>query len=531
MTRVTLRNVLGPRHEAGRLVAELAAALGTPVSVEDVDGRLLYGTRSTDQDARHPITLDGASAGWVSGEPRTRAVATLLGHLLGKEVAQKALGSEVLHLYREVNLIYSFSEQLAALLDLERVASLTLQQARQLIAASDGAILLLDEQTGALSTLAGFGDALPHLTGFERGKGVIGSIAASGIAEIVNDVGADPRRMRDGTEVRALMCAPLKVGERVIGVIALGSATPAAYTAAELKLLNTLALQTATAIENARLFERTIQAAHEREELLAANKVIEVARAKLEREFELAASIQADLFPAAMPSLAGLDLAARNRPARRCGGDYYDALLTVGADGAQRLLMCVADVSGKGMPAALLMSHTQATLRALLGRTASLPELAAQAGDLLFASTAANKYVTAAFLELDLEPAPRAARYVSAGHVDCFVVKANGQVVRLASTGAPLGLLPPGMPYAETAVTVDEGDCVVLFSDGVADAQSEAGEEFGDERLLEIVRAAMHQPSEAIVTRVFDAIDRFVGGAPQFDDITILVLRHHPAHA
>ena len=169
MTRVTLRSVLGPRHEAGRLVAELAAALGTPVAVEDVDGRLLYGTRSTDLDARHPITLDGASAGWVSGEPRTRAVATLLGHLLSKEVAQKALGSEVLHLYREVNLIYSFSEQLAALLDLERVASLTLQQARQLIAASDGAILLLDEQTGALSTLAGFGDALPHLTGFERG--------------------------------------------------------------------------------------------------------------------------------------------------------------------------------------------------------------------------------------------------------------------------------------------------------------------------------------------------------------------------
>ena len=87
------------------------------------------------------------------------------------------------------------------------------------------------------------------------------------------------------------------------------------------------------------------------------------------------------------------------------------------------------------------------------------------------------------------------------------------------------------MPYGETAVTVDEGDCVVLFSDGVADAQSEAGEEFGDERLIEIVRAAMDQPSHAIVTRVFDAIDRFVDGAPQFDDITILVLRHHPAHA
>ncbi len=208
-------------------------------------------------------------------------------------------------------------------------------EARHLISASDGAIMLLDEQTGALTTLAGFGDALPHLAGLERGTGVIGSIVAGGIAEIVNDVDSDPRRVRDGTGIRALLCAPLKVGERVIGVIALGNAAPAAYTAAELKLLNTLALQTATAIENARLFERTVQAAREREELLAVNK-----------EMELAARIQADLFPSAMPGLEGLELAARNRPARRCGGDYYDALLTAGPDGSRRLLLCVADVSG-----------------------------------------------------------------------------------------------------------------------------------------------------------------------------------------
>ncbi len=119
----------------------------------------------------------------------------------------------------------------------------------------------------------------------------------------------------------SLVCAPLKVGERVIGAIALGSAAPAAYTAGELKLLNTLALQTATAIENARLFERTVQAA-----LASASGCW-----RANKEMELAARIQADLFPAAMPGARGLDLAARNRPARRCGGDYYDALLIEGA--------------------------------------------------------------------------------------------------------------------------------------------------------------------------------------------------------
>ena len=113
----------------------------------------------------------------------------------------------------------------------------------------------------------------------------------------------------------------------------------------------TLALQTATAIENARLFERTVQAAEEREWLLALHQEVVLARARLENEMTLAARIQADLFPASLPSIDGLELAARNKPARRCGGDYYDAL-TVGPSGDERLLLCVADVGGEGGPGA-----------------------------------------------------------------------------------------------------------------------------------------------------------------------------------
>ena len=116
------------------------------------------------------------------------------------------------------------------------------------------------------------------------------------------------------------------MGERVIGVLALASTLPLSYTAAQLKLLGTLGLQAATAIENARLFERTVQAAAERERLLRLHKETEVARAKLESELTLAARIQADLFPAALPAVPGYQLAAHNRPARQCGGDYYDAI-------------------------------------------------------------------------------------------------------------------------------------------------------------------------------------------------------------
>ena len=183
-------------------------------------------------------------------------------------------------------------------------------------------------------------------------------------------------------------------------MIALASTQPIGYTAADLKLLNTLGAQTGTAIENARLFERTVEAARERERLMVLHEQAEVARAKLESELDLAARIQADLFPSSLPHLPGYDIAAANRPARRCGGDYYDALPIVGADGEQHVLFCVADVSGKGLPASLLMSNMQATLRVLYGRAASLPALATEASRLLYATTSASRYVTAAFLEI-----------------------------------------------------------------------------------------------------------------------------------
>ena len=525
MARISLKQIVGEQNGLRPVVAALERALGGGLAIEDAAGAPLLGTVNGGE--RCPVVHDGKDLGSVSGPLGAEAMAGLLQFLADKESERKALGSEVLHLYREVNLIYSFSEKLAALLDLERVAQLTLQEARHLIVATDGAILLLDDETGALTSAAAFGDELPGLSGFKRGTGIAGTVAATGVGEIVNDVMGDPRRINAVIDVRSLVCAPLKVGEKVIGVMMLASTLPMAYEARELKLLNTLALQTATAIENARLFERTVQAGYERERLLALNKAAEVARAGYERELELAATIQADLFPAQLPVMPGYDLAARNRPARRCGGDYYDAIPSGGTGDDASVLLCVADVSGKGVPASLLMSHMQATLRALLGRTASLQELTARAHDLLHGSTADNKYVTAALLEL--QPATGRASYVSAGHINSLLVRKSGEVVPLGSTGAPLGLLPPGLPYDTTHLTIEPGDCLVLCSDGVPDAQDDRDNEFGESRLTAIVQDAGHQSSSEIVSQVFDAIDQFAGAAPQFDDITLMVLRRLPS--
>ena len=518
-----LRQIIGRQKDARQLLAVVSEALGVPVSVEDAEGALLHGAALTgDGVGRFPVTLDGTHLGWVCGPAPAQAVAALLDHLVARESEKKALGAEVLHLYREINLIYSFSEKLAALLDLDRVAQLTLEQARQLIAGTDGAIALLDEDTGLLAPIAGFGEVWSRVGRFVRGQGIIGAIAATGIGEIVNDIDADPRTVLPHGAVRSLLVAPLKVGERVIGVIGLGSTTPATYSAADLKLLTTLALQTATAIENARLFERTVQAAHERERLMALHKEAELARAKLEGELKLAARIQADLFPADLPRVDGYEFAARNRPARKCGGDYYDALPLTRAGGGG-LLLCVADVSGKGLPAALVMSNMQATLRALIGRTDSLAELAGHASELLYAATPPEKYVTAAFVEL--APATGWLTFVGAGHLDNLVLRASGATVPLVSTGTPLGLLPLAEPYGEAIDRLHPGDTLVLFSDGVTEAQNAADEEFGEERLAAILRGASGLPVAALIDRVFAAIDEFAGAAPQFDDITMLVVR------
>ena len=527
MARISLKQILGAQNGLRPVMESLALAMGQPVTVEDAAGGAVFGVPGAGD--RFAVSHDGRDIGWVTGTTGAEAVATLLRFLADKESERKALGSEVLHLYREVNLIYSFSEKLAALLDLEKVAALTLQEARHLIVATDGAILLLDDHSDALTSIAAFGDELPGLSGFARGKGIAGTVAATGVGEIVNDVMGDPRRVNAVIDVRSLVCAPLKVGEKVIGVMLLASTLPMAYEARELKLLNTLALQTATAIENARLFEHTVKAGVERERLLALNKAAEVARAGYERELELAATIQANLFPSQLPAWAGYDLAARNRPAKRCGGDYYDAIATRTSDGEAAALLCVADVSGKGMPAALLMSHMQATLRALLGRTASLQELTAHAHELLYGSTGDSKYVTAALLELS--PATGRATYVSAGHINSLIMAGDGKVVTLGSTGAPLGLLPPGMPYEATAIDINRGDCLVLCSDGVPDAQNEAGDEWGESRLTALLQDCRGDSSAVIVDKVFTAIDAFAGTAPQFDDITLMVLRRLPEHA
>ncbi|RPJ76964.1 MAG: hypothetical protein EHM24_01095, partial [Acidobacteria bacterium] len=247
-----------------------------------------------------------------------------------------------------------------------------------------------------------------------------------------------------------------------------------------------------------------------------------LARRRVEQELALAASIQQGLFPSALPAWPGYELAAFNRPASQVGGDYYDAIPAADGSLAGPCLLCVADVSGKGLPASLLMSTIQATLRALHGRTPSLLDLVEETNALLFATTPGNKYATAILARID--PASGIGSYVNAGHTRGLLVRAGGAVEALEPCGPPIGLLR-GIGWDEKRIELGPGDRLALFSDGVTEAWNVAEDEFGEERVMDTLRSAgPASAAELAVARVVAAIDAFAGPAPQHDDITIMLL-------
>ena len=245
-------------------------------------------------------------------------------------------------------------------------------------------------------------------------------------------------------------------------------------------------------------------------------------RQQMEKEVALAASIQRDLFPATLPKLTGCDTAARNRQAKLVGGDYYDVLPIQGNGPDLPHLLCVVDISGKGIFAALLMANIQATLRALLSHQQSLSSVAKQANTLLHATTPANRYATAFLAQFD--PVTGSCQWVNCGHNDGVVLRASGEVEMMACSGIALGLFP-GMSYDEQTFELHPGDILSIYSDGVTEANNLAEEEFSLERLITSLRTYRERSAGEIVDKVFEEIDSFVGTAPQFDDITLMVMK------
>ncbi len=253
-------------------------------------------------------------------------------------------------------------------------------------------------------------------------------------------------------------------------------------------------------------------------------------RVTMKRDLEIAREIQQMLVPATPPELPWADIAFATRPANTVAGDYYDAFFRPAngvappsSSGAERLLVVMADVAGKSVPAALLMATFQASLRTLAAQPGPLPELVAGLNRYACGhSLGGLRFTTAFFAELD--GATRSLEYVNAGHNAPILYRGSGALERLGAGGLPLGIdLATG--YTGGRLTLEPGDLLVVFTDGMVEAVNHAGDEYGEERLLRKVRASAGVSSDAILKALMADVDAFVGEARQHDDVTCLVLR------
>ena len=243
-------------------------------------------------------------------------------------------------------------------------------------------------------------------------------------------------------------------------------------------------------------------------------------RERLNRELEIAREVQEHLFPQRLPPAPGLDYCGQCRPAREVGGDYYDFLEL----GGGRLGIAIGDVSGKGVGAALMMASLEASLRALASVVEDPADLLGRVNRLVYQASAANRYATLFYAEYD--PATRRLTYVNAGHNPPIVLRnchGECQVLRLETGGSVIGLLP--QEYQRGVFPHEAGDLVVLFTDGVSESMNVRDEEWGEESLIELAKTCHGLPPLEVMRRLLAAAQAFAAGAPQHDDMTLVVLR------
>ena len=283
MARVSLKNIIGKKNEVNAAVISLMKQLNKPTWIEDENGKLLLGDPSETPQASFLVNLENAIIGSVKGDENAGLIANLLAYLAQKEAEKKKLGTEVLSLYQELNVIYNFSEQLTQTIDPDVIARLTLEQAVHSIPSHSGVIALWNEEKKQLMIPAKSGEQLFNEEELKHNPGVLLKIGLGGQSEIITDLSLLKQKGIIENDVQSLIYAAMKVKHRIMGAIILAGKDVEQYSAAHLKLLVTLALQSSTAIESAMLYEKNIREAREREEAML--RIHEVTKKFVPHEF------------------------------------------------------------------------------------------------------------------------------------------------------------------------------------------------------------------------------------------------------
>src|SRR5215472_3036911 len=253
--------------------------------------------------------------------------------------------------------------------------------------------------------------------------------------------------------------------------------------------------------------------------------VLEVGyRVVMKRDLQIAKEIQTWLLPASPPAIPGLEIAFATKPANTVAGDYYDVFpRTHPESGAQTYIFAMADVAGKSIPAALLMATIQSSLKTLAAGPASLADLVSRMNQYACGNSQNGRRFTTAFIG-EYDPATHTLAYVNAGHNPPVLRRKSGAIEKLDQGGIPLGILESA-PYSAGSAVLQSGDWLVIFTDGVVEAENTRSEEYGEQRLLFVVHTGAElQPSQVLQSLVAD-VDRFVAGAPQHDDITCMLVK------
>ncbi|HEX4168425.1 MAG TPA: SpoIIE family protein phosphatase [Bryobacteraceae bacterium] len=386
---------------------------------------------------------------------------------------------------------------------LGKLCELVLDLSLQAVRASRG-VVMTGEKEGDLKSRAIRGEGLRISTAvrdlvMHQGKSLLVRDAW-----LDRDFASQPAFV--GQEIRSVLAVPLQTDERVIGLLYLDSPhLIREFTSEDLNLVTVMANIAAIRIEHARLMEQ------------------DQARKLLARELEQAAEIQRRLLPARAPEIAGLDLAGYNAPCRTVGGDYYDFIPY--SDG--RVALFIADVSGKGLGAALLMSSLQARVQVLFEDSGRLATQLCRLNRSIAANCPDNCFIT--FFAAVFDPTSSVLTYCNAGHNAPLLLHANGGVEALGATDLPLGIKRDGI-FEETSRRLEWGDVLVLYSDGVTEARRpDTDQEFGEQRLIAVVQGKQNEPSASLVEAVNAELLSFTQGAPPADDVTLVAARHFQA--
>src|SRR5437660_2881724 len=247
-------------------------------------------------------------------------------------------------------------------------------------------------------------------------------------------------------------------------------------------------------------------------------------RVVMKRDLQIAREIQTWLLPGTPPQIPGLTIAYATRPANTVAGDYYDVFPRPGKTAEEnRVVLAVADVAGKSIPAAMLMATFQASLKTLSTAQVALPELAANMNRYACTNSQGGLRFTTAFLA-EYDPARRCLVYINAGHNNPILRRASGQIERLDVGGLPFGIMPDVI-YQTGAVTLAPGDWLVIFTDGLVEAENARAEDYGEARLLTAIEAAKSFSPAELLKRLMTELDLFVGNTPQHDDVTCMLLK------